>query len=219
MPQSAPQTTTPTPNPSPPIPSLRHATLSDLSCALYNHSITSQQLVRAYASRIAEVNPEYAAVIELNPDALSSAALLDAQPPSTRRSILHAIPILLKDNIPTLDRTSTCAGSLVLLNARPSQEASVVTALRKAGAVILGKGNMAEWSGFRSTSGCSGWSARGGQGKGVFVEGMKSSGSSGGCASAVALGLCGVGIGTEVNLLYISLPTFILLDEVACGWV
>ncbi|KAF2026282.1 amidase signature enzyme [Setomelanomma holmii] len=56
---------------------------------------------------------------------------------------------------------------------------------------------MAAWSGFRSTSECSGWSPRGGQLKGIFYPGMKVSGSSGGCAVAVALGLCAAGIGTE----------------------
>lgn len=217
MSQIPPQTTNPnpTPNTSPPIPSLRHATLSDLSCALYTRSITAHQLVQAYTSRIAEVNPEYLAVIELNPDALSAAALLNQAPPSTRRSILHAIPILIKDNIPTIDPTSSAAGSFALLDARPPAEASVVTALRAAGAVILGKGNMAEWSGFRSTSGCSGWSARGGQGKGVYVRGMKCSGSSGGCASAVALGLCGVGVGTEVSLYFL---TFFAMMYGCWGW-
>ncbi|KAH6639349.1 amidase signature domain-containing protein [Boeremia exigua] len=56
---------------------------------------------------------------------------------------------------------------------------------------------MAEWAGFRSTSGCSGWSARGGQTYGPFVGGSKASGSSSGSAIATALGLCFAAIGTE----------------------
>jgi amidase len=50
--------------------------------------------------------------------------------------------ILLRDNIPTLDNTKTTCGSLALVSAKSPREADVVTALRKAGAIILGKGNM-----------------------------------------------------------------------------
>jgi amidase len=58
---------------------------------------------------------------------------------------------------------------------------------------------MAEWSGFRSTSGFSGWSTRDGQTRGIFYPGMKASGSSGGCAVAVALGLTFAALETEVG--------------------
>jgi amidase len=92
---------------------------------------------------------------------------------------------------------STC-GSYALVGAKPAKEAAVVTVLRKAGVVILGKTNMAQWSGFRSTSGCSGWSARGGQCTGPFWRGMKASGSSSGSAVATTLGLGFAALGTEV---------------------
>ena len=88
---------------------------------------------------------------------------------------------------------------MALIGAVPSEEAEVVGALRAAGAVVVGKGNMAEWAGFRSTSGCSGWSARGGQTTGLFWSGMKASGSSGGCAVAVGLGVVGAALGTDIN--------------------
>lgn len=100
--------------------------------------------------------------------------------------------------MPTLDNTDTTCGSLALVGARPAREAAVVTALRDAGAVVLGKANMAAWSGFRSTSGCSGWSATGGQTRGVYYPGMKASGSSSGSAVGVALGMCFAALGTEV---------------------
>ncbi|KAF1922004.1 amidase signature domain-containing protein [Ampelomyces quisqualis] len=185
----------PNPSPRPTIPPLRHATLSNLHHALSHHSVTPTDLVQAYTHRIHETNSQFHAVIQLNPTALADAHTLNHTPhPATR---LHGIPILLKDNIPTLDATNTTCGSLALVGARPASEAAVVTALRRAGAIVLGKANMAQWSGFRSTSGCSGWSARGGQGVGVYCCGMKASGSSGGCAVGVALGLCGAAVGTE----------------------
>ncbi|KAH7094279.1 amidase signature domain-containing protein [Paraphoma chrysanthemicola] len=180
------------------MPSLRHATLIDLVHGLCHGRITSEDLIRASLARVGEVNHEFHAIIELNPHVENDAQLLDLEH-ITRgpRGPLHGVPILLKDNIPALDGTETTCGSLALEGAKPPKEAAIVTSLRDAGAILLGKANMAEWSGFRSTSGCSGWSPRGGQSKGIFYPGMKASGSSGGCAIAVALGLCFAAIGTE----------------------
>ena len=63
-------------------------------------------LYQAYFARIEEVNlkgPQLRAVLELNPSALAQAAALDKERKLTgKRSPLHGIPILLKDNIGTL---------------------------------------------------------------------------------------------------------------------
>lgn len=75
----------------------------------------------------------------------------------------------------------------------------MVTALREADAIILGKAHLAEFVGFRSNSGCTGWLARGGQAYGIFYPGMKASGSSTGSAISTALELCFASIGTEVG--------------------
>lgn len=180
---------------------LRHATLPQLVRGLELGSLTSTQLVATYKARISEVNHECNAVIETATQATQIAQLLDLERRLRgSRSSIHGIPILLKDNIPTLDGTDTACGSIALVGSRPSREAAVVTALRAAGAVLLGKANMAEWSGFRSTSGCSGWSARGGLKRSVFYPNMKASGSSSGSAVAVAMGLCFAAIGTELYL-------------------
>lgn len=182
----------------PPFPPLIDINLADIHQRFASNTLSSAQLVSTYLSRITEVDREFNSVIETNPDALAIAQVRDTERANGHRSsILHGIPILLKDNIPTLDSTETTCGSLALVGAKPAQEATVVTALRNAGAVILGKANMAEWVGFRSTSGCSGWSARGGQTCGPFVQGSKASGSSSGSAVATALGLCFAAIGTE----------------------
>jgi amidase len=142
--------------------------------------LTSVALVKAYLARIEEV-------------------ALDIERDTTGpRSSLHGIPILLKDNIPTLDKMNSTCGSYALIGTKPTKEAAVVTVLRKVGVVVLGKTNMAQWSGFRSTSGCSGWSARGGQCTGPSYKSLKASGSSSGSAVATALGLGFAALGTEV---------------------
>jgi amidase len=181
------------------IPSLLNITLSELTDGLENRTFTSADLVKAYLQRITEVNREFHCILETNPDALSIARDLDDERrTSGPRGPLHGIPILLKDNIVTLDGMNSTCGSHALIRAYPPKESTVVTALRKAGVVILGKTNMAQWSGFRSTSGCSGWSARGGQCTGPFWKRMKASGSSSGSAVATALGLGFAALGTEV---------------------
>ncbi|KAG9190576.1 amidase [Alternaria panax] len=180
------------------IPPLANLDLHTIHNAYRNHLFTAVDLTSAYLARIRELNPEFCALAEVDPDAIAAAHILEAERLTNGpRGFLHGIPILVKDNMPTLDSTSTTCGSVALLGARPPREAGVVTAVRKAGAIVLGKGNMAEWAGFRSTSGCSGWSARGGQTKGIYYPGMKASGSSGGCAVAVAAGMCFAALGTE----------------------
>ncbi|KAH5392462.1 hypothetical protein HBI68_241490 [Parastagonospora nodorum] len=177
---------------------LLHTTLPDLLDGLKYGLFTSEQLVKAYLARITEVNHIFHATVEVNPDATVIARCLDNERHQRGyRRKLHGIPIFVKDNIPTLDAMDTTCGSMALVGARPAKEADIVTTLRNAGAIILGKGNMAEWSGFRSTSGCSGWSARGGQTKGAYYPEMKASGSSSGCAVAVSMGLCAAAVGTE----------------------
>lgn len=107
--------------------------------------------------------------------------------------------MLLKDNIVTLDRMESTSGSYALVGSKAVEESAVVTSLREAGAIILGKTNLAEWVGLRSTSGNSGWSARGGQATGIFYPNMKASGSSTGSAISTALGLAFASLGTEVG--------------------
>lgn len=181
---------------------LRQATLSGLLNGLEQGLFTSEQLVSAYTARITEVNHIFHAAVEADPDATVIARCLNNERRQCGpRGKLHGIPIFIKDNIPTLDATDTTCGSMALVRARPAKEATIVTALRNAGSVILGKENMAEWSGFQSTSGCSGWSARGGQTKGIYYPDMKASGSSSGCAMAVSMGLRAAAVGTEVSCL------------------
>ncbi|KAF1830660.1 amidase signature enzyme [Decorospora gaudefroyi] len=164
----------------------------------YYPILTSACLTATYLSLILTLNITLHAVTQTNPDALAIAHALDEENAAgICRGLLHGVPLLLKDNIVTLDGMDTTCGSLALVGARPEKEANVIGVLRRAGAVILGKGNMAEWAGFRSTSGDSGWSATGGQSTGIYYPGMKASGSSGGCGVAVGAGMAFAALGTE----------------------
>jgi amidase len=144
--------------------------------------------------------PQLRSIIELNPDAQRIAASLDAarrggKPPGP----LHGAALVVKDNIATGDRMSTTAGSLALDGTRATRDAFLVTRLRDAGAVIVGKANLSEWANIRSTRATSGWSARGGLTRNPHALDRNTSGSSSGAAVAVAAGLVAMAIGTETD--------------------
>jgi amidase len=175
-------------------------TVGQLQDEMRSGATTSRQLVEGYRARIAEMDHDLRAVLELNPDALAIADAMDAErKKSGPRGPLHGIPILLKDNVATADKMETTAGSLALVGARPPRDAFIATQLRAAGAVILGKTNLSEWANFRSTHASSGWSGRGGQCRNPYAMDRTPSGSSSGSAAAVAASFCAVAIGTETN--------------------
>jgi amidase len=174
--------------------------ITQLQEAMRSGVMTSRAMVEAYRARIAEMDKELRAVIELNPDALSIADAMDAERKSGKiRGPLHGIPILIKDNVGTADKMETTAGSLALVGARPPRDAFLVERLRASGAVILGKTNLSEWANFRSTHASSGWSGRGGQCRNPYALDRTPSGSSSGSAAAVASSFCAAAIGSETN--------------------
>jgi amidase len=175
------------------------ATVLDLQRDMNRHRFTSAELTLVYLSRIRQLNPQLHAVIETNPDALFESIASDVRRALHRsRGPLDGIPVLLKDNVGTGDREHTTAGSFALLGANPA-DAFLVTRLRGAGAVILGKANLSEWANFRSTSSSSGWSGRGGQTNNPYVLDRNPCGSSSGSAVAAAADLATVTIGTETD--------------------
>lgn len=94
---------------------------------------------------------------------------------------------------------ATTAGSLALIANAPGRDAPLVTRLRDAGAVILGKTNLSEWANIRSNNSISGWSAVGEQTRNPYDGERTPCGSSSGSAVAVAIGLAPAAIGTETN--------------------
>ena len=165
--------------------------------------LTAKKLVENYLDRIENIDvngPKLNAIIELNPDAFLIAEELDAERiEKGKRSLLHGIPIMLKDNINTADKMMTTAGSLALEGHYPTEDAFIVKNLREAGAVILGKTNLSEWANFRGKKSISGWSSRGGLTRNPYALDRSACGSSSGSAVTVAANLCSVAIGTETD--------------------
>lgn len=183
-----------------PFPPLIEATLDDLVAGLESGLFTSVDLVHAYSARIQEVNGTLRMVTELNPDAVAIAQEADAQRKSGNvLGPLHGIPILLKNNIATLDGMPNTAGSYALVGAKVPEDSTVAAKLRKAGAVLLGKANLSQWANWRSRNTSNGWSAYGGQTEGAYFPGQDPSGSSSGSGVASSLGLALASLGTETD--------------------
>lgn len=181
-------------------PPLIDAALTDLSSGLESGAFTSVDLVNAYIARIEETNDALHAVTEINPDALSIAASLDVARQGGRvLGPLHGIPVLIKNNIATADKMNNTAGSYALLGATVPYDSTVAAKLRKAGAIILGKSNLSQWSDARSRNSSSGWSAHGGQTKGAYHPDQDPCGSSAGSGVATSLGLAWATLGTETS--------------------
>ncbi|MFD1034368.1 amidase [Sphingomonas hankookensis] len=174
-----------------------------LAEGMRNGTLTSVAITRAYLARIAKIDrqgPTLRSVIALNPDALAQAKALDDERRAGRvRGPLHGVPVLIKDNIETADRMATTAGSLALKDNVTGRDAPLVAALRRAGAVILGKTNLSEWANIRSTRSMSGWSAVGGLVRNPYALDRTACGSSSGSGAAIAASLAAVAVGTETD--------------------
>lgn len=182
---------------------LLETTVAELQDDFRSGAVSIEQVTRLYLDRIQAVDqngPRLNSVIEVNPEAVAIAKSLDLELKSgTDRGPLHGIPILIKDNINTADQMMTTAGSLALEGNKAKNDAFIVSKLREAGAVLLGKTNLSEWANFRSTRSSSGWSSRGKQTRNPFILDRNPCGSSSGSGAAVSANLCSIAIGTETN--------------------
>ena len=177
--------------------------IAELSRAQAKRQASAESLTQNYLHRIERYDrkgPRLGAVLAVNPQALAAARALDAERRGGKlRGPLHGIPLLIKDNVETLDPLPTTAGSLALAGARHTEDAPVAAQLRAAGAVIIGKANLSEWANFRSSRSVSGWSGVGGQTRCPYDPSRNPSGSSAGPAAGAAANLCAAAVGSETD--------------------
>ncbi len=182
---------------------LEEATLSQVQAAFESGELTSFDLTAAYLERIADIDqsgPKLNSVIEINPDALFIAEAMDRERKlKGPRSILHGVPIMVKDCFNTHDKMHTSAGSITLADNFAPYDATVVAKLREAGAVILGKTNMTEFANYMTKQMKNGYSSRGGQVISPYNPEGNTWGSSSGSAVAVSANLCMGALGAETN--------------------
>ena len=170
-------------------------TLAEASRRIHAMEITSTQLTQALLDRIGIYNPKINAFITvMRQEALAQAAKLDSEAKNGKfRSALHGIPIALKDNIDT-EGTRTTAASAVFDDRVPDQDAYVVSRLKEAGAVLIGKTNMHEFA-----AGGSSASTYFGPVRNPWALDHIPAGSSGGSAAAVIAGMAYGALGTDTG--------------------
>ncbi|PKK97377.1 MAG: amidase [Tenericutes bacterium HGW-Tenericutes-3] len=180
---------------------MKEYTLRELIDGLNKGSWSSVDLVNMYLDQIKKYDGYLNSVAEVNPDALKIAKALDQEKKEKGpRSLLHGIPILIKDNINTHDEMHTTASSESLSDLKAPYDATIIKKLRDAGAIILGKTNLSEFAYFMSYDKMpSGYGSRNGQVINPYHKDIDPLGSSTGSAVAVAANLICISIGTETN--------------------
>ena len=177
---------------------IEEATISDIHNFFKSGNLTAVALTQMYLERISNLDqsgPELNTFVKINPEALNEAKELDDYF-STHKKLfgpLHGVPIAIKDQIETKG-LETSFGSVALKGNIPDEDATLVTKLKLAGAIIIGKTTMpdfaASWWGYGSVHG---------ETKCAYDLERDSGGSSGGTGSAIAANLATVGIGEDTG--------------------
>jgi len=119
--------------------------VTDLARAIRDKKVSAAEVVDAYLDRIRVVNPKLNAVVQLSEESAHDQAV-KADEALSRGDILgplHGVPFTIKDSFDTAGVIST-GGTKGRSNFVPSKDATVVSRLRAAGAVLLGKTNTSE---------------------------------------------------------------------------
>lgn len=173
------------------------ASVADIQNAVASGALTYERLVQLYLNRIEAYDkqgPRLNAIISVNPRAIELARSLDVERRTKGlRSPLHGIPIAIKDNIDVAGMPCT-GGNLALAGSHPARDATVISRLREAGAILIAKTNMDELA-----LGSQGLSSFGGQILNPYDLRRNPGGSSGGSGVAVTVGFATIAVGTETG--------------------
>ena len=183
-------------------------TITALAPRVASGQLRAEHLAEDALSIIAELNPRLNAFITVtSDDALASARLADHEIAGGRyRGPLHGIPISLKDLIDVAGVPTTAASKL-REGKKAKRDAPIVSHLRRAGAVLVGKTNLHEFA-FGTTSEDSAW----GPARNPVDHTRSPGGSSGGSAIAVRTGMSIASVGTDTG-------GSIRIPAAACGVV
>jgi amidase len=177
--------------------SVVEATVASVHAALASGETTCVNVVRACLDRIEAFDrkgPALRAILTVNPRALQTAAEMDGlRARGAPLPPLHGIPLVLKDNFDTADLPTT-GGAVTLADAIPPRDAFVVSRLREAGAIVIGKANQTELALNGSSV-----SSLGGQTLNPYDLTRTPGGSSGGTGAAIAASFAVLGTGSDTG--------------------
>src|SRR5580658_4211693 len=170
------------------------APATELAALIRSRELSATELLTAVLARIDVVNPALNAIVTLAPEqAADVAADLDSR--AARGEFagpLHGLPIAIKDLAETAGIRTTF-GSPVFASYVPSFDAPYVALLKRAGAVVIGKTNTAEFG-----AGAQTFNPVFGPTRNPFDPRLTPGGSSGGAAAAVATGMVPFADGSDL---------------------
>ncbi len=173
---------------------LHYLTMTDAAEALRRREVSSVELTRAAFERIKAVDGDVHAFITLTEDAaMEQARRADELLSRGEAGPLTGIPAAIKDVICT-QGVRTTAGSKILEPFVPPYDANVITLLKEAGFVMVGKTNMDEFA-----MGSSGENSAYGPTHNPWARGRVPGGSSSGSAAAVAAGMAYYALGSDTG--------------------
>ena len=185
-------------------PDLRR--IVDIAPLVRSKAISATQLVENCLHEIVAQKPVNAFTTVLEASALEEAREADAQIASGRwRGPLHGVPVAIKDLIDVAGTRTTSGSAVPSVEART--DAPVVTRLREAGAIVIGKTNLHEFA-YGTTSEETAF----GPVRNPLDLSRSAGGSSGGSAAALAAGMCFGAVGTDTG-------GSIRIPSAACGTV
>ncbi len=166
----------------------------ELRYLLDNHDVTAEELTEHFLDRIERIDPDIRSFVTVcRADALAQAKAAQERIDKGDIAPMTGIPVALKDNICTRGVRTTCS-SKMLENFLPPYDATVTAALKRQGAVLLGKNNMDEFA-----MGASTVTSYFGVTKNPYDITRVPGGSSGGSAAAVSAGLCPASLGSDTG--------------------
>ncbi|GGV40249.1 amidase [Streptomyces longisporoflavus] len=170
-------------------------TATDLADAIRRREVSSVEVVRSCLARIEQTNPRLAALVDIRPEeALADARRADRDVAAgVELGPLHGVPVSTKIN--TDQRGRVTSHGVAALAGRPAEgDAACVTALREAGAVLLGRSNAPAFS-YRWFS----TNALHGRTLNPWDATRTPGGSSGGASSSLAAGMTPIAQGNDIG--------------------
>jgi amidase len=174
---------------------LHYRSARELRDLIVARELSAVEVLEAHLARIDAVNPQVNAIVTLVPErALAEAAELDARAAHGEPlGLLHGLPVAVKDLMDTAGILTTY-GSPIHADHVPERDALIVTRLRAAGAVVIGKTNTPEFGAGSHT-----FNEVFGPTRNPYDLGRSVGGSSGGAAAALAAGMVPIADGSDLG--------------------